>query len=338
MLTVACSVPALPVHTLISSANCEPAAHLHLLAGEATAQPQHMAEFSLRILRHILQQRAQPGWNAVVWRALRSACACSGALSGRPGLWREALKLLHMASLPSQQDFLPVACAGMPLKERVSFWAELATNSALLPVRKFALDWLQEAALAGAASCSQLPEQAPGPVEGTLDVEALLAAFKDLDLDEQLLESDSAAPGSMHARQAAACLFNAVVDALLPLAANSTAEVRSTVARSFQMLLPALSSLPESAEQPVKSAQQDAPAAEPGKGARTGIVLSGEQLALLGQAASERLSDADGSVAAAWSGVVPELAPHLARLATGIGTGAAAPSTHVTVHVRAPLK
>ena len=300
-----------------------------------SAQPHHMAEFSLRILRHVMQQqRAPPSWNAAIWRALRSSCACSGALSGSPGLWREALKLLHMASLPSQQDFLPATPAGVALKERVAFWAELASSSGVLPVRKFALDWLQAAALAGAASCSRLPDQAPGPMEGSLDVGGLLTAFRGLELERQL-EKAEAADGTL-ARQDAACLFSAVVDALLPLAADTSAEVRSAVGGSFQTLLPALSSLPELAEQPMPSAQQDTAAAVPDYSGRHGMTLSGDQLAVLGEAACERLSDVEGSVAAAWSGVVAQLAPHLARLATGIGTGAAAPSTFATMHVRAP--
>ena len=128
-----------------------------------------------------------------------------------------------------------------------------------------------------------------------------------------------------------------MTDALLTMAADSSAEVRSAVGKSFQTLLPALDSLPESAERPMLSAQQDAPAAVPGTSGRHGVVLSGEQLAMLGEVACDRLSDVGGSVAAVWSGFVSQLAPHLARLATGIGTGAAAPSTLVTMDVRASL-
>ena len=322
--------------------SCYPAVHdccQPCNAGEAraSAQPQHMAEFSLRILRHVMQQRAPPGWSAAVWRALRSPCACSGALSGSPGLWREALKLLHMASLPSQQDFPPVSPAGVALEETVAFWAELASSSGVLPVRRFALDWLQAAAPAAADSCGRPPDQPPGFVEGTQNDDALLlTAFRGLELDRQLEQAEAAE--STLAHQAAACLFSAVVHALLPLAADSSAEVRSVVGKSFQTLLPAVRSLPELAKQPMLSAQQDAPDAVPGTSGRHGMALSGDQLGLLGEVACERLSDVDSSVAATWSGVISQLAPHLARLATGIGTGAAAPGSLVTMHVRALLQ
>jgi hypothetical protein len=50
------------------------------------------------------------------------------------------------------------------------------------------------------------------------------------------------------------------------------------------------------------------------------VILTGEQVARLCQMTCERLSDRSEDVARKWSDLLEQLAPHLGRLATGIGT------------------
>jgi hypothetical protein len=294
------------------------------------AAPQHLAEFTLRVLRHVLQGRALPGRRAATWHALRGPCAPGSALASTPHLWREALKLLQLVSLPvlasdDSSEAPPSAEAGVEPDQALRFWVGVARHAGPLAVRTFAVQWLQTAA----EQCA--PDQAGGhasasPAEPAAEDVAAGNILERLGLN--------ATPSPKEAR---AGICSAVLQTLLSLADDAAPDVRIAAAQSLHAVLQALStSTPVTTADVTSTAATDQlrkSASEPSSSS-SGWPVPAEQLAALGQAACERLSDVDDSVASAWARILGDLEPHLARLATGIGTSADGPPPRSLTDVR----
>ncbi len=226
-----------------------------------------------------------------------------------PLLWVEVLRLLQSISSPDSRQ-----SGSVSLSQALSFWYNLATRADGPAVRLLAAEWL----VASAAAVSQ--HQKLSSLDDSGLGEGIGAAEESWGRSMQQLQLSLAGGASVcssesqEGRMPATSFCEAAVQAVLSLAEAGDESLRGRAADYARQLLAPASAADTAPDQ----------AAVPGApdmiDSGVWACVTDEQLVKLGQTACERLSDVSAAVAGPWRGLLSELEPHLARIATGIGT------------------
>lgn len=233
-------------------------------------------------------------------------------------LWVEVLRLLQTVSAPRSHEVISCGAADT---EVVPFWLSLATSVWEPPARLLAAEWLVASAV---AVCQHDRQSKLGSNDSVAAVgqgdDSLVQSMQQLDVSgKDNLSSDEERQVASASRMPAQSFHAAAVSAVLSLADATDDSLRMEAANMARRLLsPA-------------GAKISSPVPEPMPATSAHLVhifaedqmesdLSEEELIRLGQTACERLSDVSAAVTAHWRGLLAELEPHLARIATGIGT------------------
>ncbi|BDA50909.1 probable serine/threonine-protein kinase SMG1 at C-terminar half [Coccomyxa sp. Obi] len=300
------------VHLILADLRAQLSAATQEGASEAAAS---LARFSVSLLS---QDALNRQFAAAIWAGLYKACAPTGAVHRRPLLWVEVLRLLQKVSAPRSHDFLSCGAADTQV---VPFWLSLATSAREPSVRLLAAEWL----VASAVAVSQ--QDRPSRLDSNHSVAAvgegdgsLVQSMQQLHVSgKERLSSDEEKEVGSALRMPARSFHAAAVSAVLSLAEAADESLRTQAANMARRLLGLANSKISSAI-PEPVAATDAHLVQTFADVPMESDFSEEEVIRLGQAVCERLSDVSAAVAAHWRGLLSELEPHLARIATGIGT------------------
>ncbi|CAL8462813.1 g2346 [Coccomyxa elongata] len=274
-----------------------------------------LARFSLSLLS---QDAVNRQFAAAIWAGLYKACRPTGAMHRQLQLWVEVLRLLQTVSTPRSHEFISCGAADT---EVLPFWLSLATSAREPAPRLLAAEWL----VASAVAVSQYNRQSKLGSNDSVAVvgdgdDSLVQSMQQLDVGGKgSLSSDEERQVASASRMPARSFHAAAVSAVLSLADAPDDSLRMEAANMARRLLsPAGAQISSTVPEPVPATSahlvhtfaQDQMESD----------LSEEELIRLWQTACERLSDVSTAVTAHWRGLLAELEPHLARIATGIGT------------------
>ena len=203
----------------------------------------------------------------------------------------------------------------------VPFWLNLATRAREPAVRSLAAEWLVTAAVA--VSQHGRPSRLGGNESLSAVGEAsvnLVQSMQQLHVSgEDRNSSDEPKEAGTLSRMPAQSFHAAAVNAVLLLAEAADESLRIEAAKLARRLLGvADSNISTAMSEPV--AATGSHLVQKFTELPMGSDLREQELLRLGQAACERLSDVSADVTAHWRGLLSELEPHLARIATEIGT------------------
>lgn len=235
----------------------------------------------------------------------------------QPLLWVEVLTLLQEISSPDHQH---VQTNTADVSQVLPFWFNLAISGGDPAVRLLAADWLVASAVAVTRHhhIGSLGDNGNGEEMGAAE-ESVARSMRQLDVSGDIASSDSSGANQhgIMSCSPAANYSEAAVQAVLSLAEAADESLRGRAASFAQRLLAPTGVVHSSPDQAAERGTPDLGTLERDKEQGS---LTEEQRVRLGQAACERLSDVSALAAAQWRGVLSELEPHLARIATGIGT------------------
>jgi hypothetical protein len=247
--------------------------------------------------------------------------AFTGPMQMQPLLWVEVLTLLREIASPDHQN---VQTNTVDVSQILPFWFNLAISGGDPAVRLLAADWLVASAVAVSQHhhIGDLGDSGNGEEMGAAE-ESVARSMQQLDVSGAVASSDSSGASSTAARHGitscspAVSFSEAAVQAVLALAEAADESLRGRAASFSQRLLAPTGVVHSSRDHAAERGKPDLGKLERDREQGS---LTEEQRVRLGQAACEHLSDVSAAVAAQWRGVLSELEPHLARIATGIGT------------------